>query len=118
MFNYLGPNTGPDSLATKLPPATPGTIPDGVPGVPSTPAPLPPPLPIQGRAIPSPGILSAIQNNPAMPGQSAPEPPPPPEYGVTTQEDGSILLHVKYPDGTLGPVVKVIPPIKRPGAEK
>jgi hypothetical protein len=53
-----------------------------------------------------------------MPEQPAQEPPAPPDYGVVTQEDGSILLHIKYPDGTLGPVVKVIPPIKRPDAGK
>lgn len=34
------------------------------------------------------------------------------QYAAVTQQDGSILLHLKFPDGTLGPAVKIIEPIK------
>lgn len=33
------------------------------------------------------------------------------QYDAETQEDGSVLLRVRRADGTLGPVVKIIPPI-------
>lgn len=35
------------------------------------------------------------------------------QYAAITQEDGSVLLHLKNPDGSMGPAVKIIPPIKR-----
>lgn len=35
------------------------------------------------------------------------------QYAAITQDDGSVLLHLKNPDGTMGPAVKIIPPIKR-----
>lgn len=40
------------------------------------------------------------------------------QYEAVTQEDGSVLLHLKNPDGSKGPAVKIIPPIKprNPGA--
>ncbi len=112
MLNYLGPQLGGQGPVTAgLPPSVPGTMPDGVPGLPPTPSPISP----QGAPA-SPDALAAIMNRPQGSMSPAPaEPPPPPEYATTTQEDGSILLHLKNPDGTLGPVVKVIPPIKRPG---
>jgi hypothetical protein len=34
------------------------------------------------------------------------------QYEAITQEDGSVLLHMKNPDGTRGPAVKIVPPIK------
>jgi hypothetical protein len=34
------------------------------------------------------------------------------QYEAVTQEDGSILLHMKNPDGSKGPAVKIINPIK------
>jgi hypothetical protein len=45
-----------------------------------------------------------------------PKPPGPEDdnYVVETQADGSLALHIKQPDGSVGPVVKVIPPIARP----
>jgi hypothetical protein len=39
--------------------------------------------------------------------------PPPPEYVNETQADGSILLRMKNPDGSVGPAVKIISPPKR-----
>ena len=120
MLNYLGPNIGPTGPVTNvLPPATPGTMPDGVPGLPTAPEP-PPPIQLHG-APPPPSALAAIANRPSGGPNAAPvpaPPPPPPDYGTTTQDDGSILLHIRNPDGSLGPVVKVIPPIKRPGDNK
>ncbi len=114
MLNYLGPDMGPQGPVTAgLPPAVPGTMPDGVPGIPSTPAPVPP-IHLRGAPPPPAALAGILPMAPGGPG-APPAPPPPPEYGTTTQEDGSILLHIKNPDGSLGPVVKVIPPIKRPG---
>lgn len=119
MLNYAGPNMGPAGPVTnQLPPATPGTIPSGVPGIAPNPAPLPP-TPIHHHAIhvhagPHPSALAAILRHMSPSAGAPPPPPPPPEYGTTTQEDGSILLHLKNPDGTLGPIVKVLPAIKRP----
>lgn len=125
MLHYLGPNMGPQGpVGAQLPPATPGTMPQGVPGVPPNPAPIPPaqihaprastPL-MHPAASPHPGAplhaLAAILRH------STPGPehmaPPHPEYGTETQSDGSILLHVKGPNGSKGPVVKVIPAIKK-----
>jgi hypothetical protein len=39
------------------------------------------------------------------------------QYDAVTQDDGSVLLHMKNPDGSRGPAVKIIPPIKsrKPG---
>lgn len=119
MLHYAGPNIGSTGPVTNmLPPAVPGTIPSGVPGISPSPIPLPP---VHTHAIhvhtgPHPAALAAILRR-SSPGAGAPPPPPPPpDYGTTTQEDGSILLHLKNPDGSLGPIVKVLPPIKRPEA--
>lgn len=121
MLNYLGPNLGGQGpVATSLPSGPAGTMLSGVPGVPPAAPPVPSgPMPhghaIHGHGHASPAALAAITQHAPVPGLDA-GPPPPPEYGTTTQVDGSILLHLKNPDGSLGPVVKVIPPIKRPGA--
>jgi len=50
-----------------------------------------------------------------MPGPLA---PPMPEYMVDTQEDGTLLIRLKNPDGTPGVVVKHLPPIKQAGAPR
>lgn len=118
----MGPNIGPAPVSAMLPPATPGTMPSGIPGATISPAPLPPQPPIRppgihGQASPHAHALAAILRHATSGLPGAAPPPPPPEYGTTTQEDGSILLHIKGPDGKLGPVVKVIPPIKQPGAK-
>lgn len=113
MLNYLGPNIGPQGPVTNvLPPAPPGTMPSGVPGLsPSGPPPMPA---IQGRSGPPPSALAAIMNR--MPsGPAAPEPPPLPSYMAETQEDGSVLLRVANLDGSAGPIVKVLPPMKALG---
>jgi len=62
----------------------------------------------------SPAAMAAI--TPQTPGgDAAAAPLPPPEYGVITQEDGTLLLHVKNPDGSMGPILKVLPPMKPAG---
>lgn len=110
MLNYLGPELGGRGpVVAGLPESVPGTMPDGVPGLPPTPSPIAP------RAEPSPDAMAAISARAPNPMAAPPAPPPPPEYAAVTQEDGSILLHIKNADGSLGPAVKVIPPIKRPG---
>lgn len=118
MLNYVGPNIGSSPVSAMLPPATPGTMPSGVPGATPSPGPLPPQPPIHaptihGKASPHGAAIAAILKHAAGVPGAAPPPPPPPDYGVTTQEDGSILLYIKGPNGELGSVVKVIPPIKR-----
>jgi hypothetical protein len=53
-----------------------------------------------------------------LPGMGLPDPMSA-QYAAVTQADGSILLHLKNPDGTLGPAVKIIEPVKprkAPGA--
>jgi hypothetical protein len=121
MLNYAGPPIGPQGpIAAQLPPATPGTMPAGVPGVQPAPAPLPPAPPMHGPAIhgragaPS-HVLAAIIKH-AQQGGTLTHTPPPPEYYAVTQSDGSILLHLKGPNGELGPIQKVIPPLKQKAA--
>ena len=140
MLNYLGPNVGGQGpVADTLPKGVPGTMPGGIPGAggPSPQVPPPPhphadhgggaphhgggahhPAALHGSAPPNPAILAAILHGAtggAM-GQDI-KPPALPQYVTTTQTDGSILLHVKNADGTPGPVVKLIPPVKRGGGE-
>ena len=116
MLNYLGPSFGGSGPVTNvLPPVNPGTMPSGVPGAQSLVPPVPPPQihpAAHGHGAPSHAALAAILKHAATGGGVSLQPPHP-DYGTTTQDDGSILLHLKNPDGTLGPVVKVIPPIKR-----
>lgn len=78
------------------------TMPGGAPGAVGTPVPPNLPQMPQVHDLP-PG---------AIPGGPAPFLPPgagaPPEYAAVTQADGSVLLHRKNPDGSLGPAVKII----------
>jgi hypothetical protein len=128
MLNYMGPNIGPSPVSAMLPPAAPGTMPSGIPGVAPSPGPLPPQPLFHGRGgqisgnihghVTAPGAaLAAILKHATSGKPGAAPPPPPPQYVATTQDDGSILLHIKGPNGEPGPVVKVIPPIKQPGAK-
>src|SRR5881394_678032 len=101
-LNYLGSGTGP------------GTMPAAVPGESQVADTI---SPIKGRAPIAPNVAAAIQNavpvsNPGMPGLLPPGPQNTlPQYTAVTQEDGSILMHLNKPDGSPGPVVKVISPI-------
>lgn len=79
-------------------------------------------------AVPGAGQLAPMGPTPAMPmaaqvpGMMPPEmggSPADQQYIAVTQEDGSILLHMRKADGSLGPAVKIvnaIKPKKPPGA--
>lgn len=127
MLNYAGPSIGPNGpIGKQLPPPMPGTMPSAVPNLGPSAPPVPPPIMAHRPSAPSghPGVvgptpppaaaLAAIMHAAANGGEPI-APPKPPEYGTTTQADGSILLHIKNPDGSLGPVVKLLPPLKTPG---
>lgn len=93
---------------------TPGTMPAAVPGGGQVSDAL---GAIKGRAQIAPQLAAAIQNavpssNPGQPGLLPPGPQNTlPQYTAVTQEDGSILMHLNKPDGSPGPVVKVVKPI-------
>jgi hypothetical protein len=108
-LNYLGSGTGPGTMPAAVPGG--GQVSDTIGA-------------IKGRAPIAPQLASAIQkavpmSNPGMPGLLPPSPQEQqPQYTAVTQEDGSILMHLNRPDGSPGPVVKVISPInagKKPG---
>ena len=64
--------------------------------------------PPQGGGLP-PGALPGMPSpNPSIIPE-APIDPAAMQYGTITQEDGTILLHIKKPDGSPGPVIQVIP---------
>jgi hypothetical protein len=87
-------------------------------------APVPP-----GPAGP-PGMPPAPSGPPGMPPGAtgmppAPYPlpmgPPDPasiKYATETQQDGSVLLRMLNPDGTPGPIVKIVPPPHGHAAKK
>lgn len=90
-FNFLPSGVGPGTM----PAATPGL--GSVSDLPSMARPAAPASPLAGP--PSPFL-------PPTPGPQAQE------YKAVTQADGSILLHLLNFDGSLGPAVKIINPIK------
>lgn len=92
--------------------AQPGTMPAAVPGaLPSSLGPLPP---LGGGGGGNMGVPSQPLPAGAIPGAPSPFLPPAApgpdsmKYEAVTQADGSILLHLKNPDGSLGPAVKII----------
>lgn len=100
MLNYLG------SLPT---PQGGQSMPQGIPGAGG---PMDPTLsPQAALAAPAPSFggmpMGGMMADPNDPGMA--------QYSAVTQEDGSILLHLKNPDGSLGPAVKIIPAIKKSG---
>ena len=104
MLNYLGSGIGP------------GTMPAAVPGASQTGDTL---GTIRGRAPMPPQMADAIR--PAAPSSGLgvpglmPSMPPGPadiQYEAVTQQDGTVLLHIKNPDGSLGPAVKIINAVK------
>lgn len=120
-FNYLGPNMGPSTVANTLPSGVPGTVPAAIPGA-TTPNAVGSVSPT-GSVIPSrpvipsgplpPALQQAIQaGGPAGPGAMQPPPPEPghpdADYETLTQQDGTIVIFLKNPDGTRGPAVKII----------
>jgi hypothetical protein len=107
-LNYLGPNTGPSTVAGALPSGVPGTLPAAIPGAGSV-TPTGAISPSGPGAVP-PALMAAMQ-------QGAPAGPPPPptppgpgdqEYDTMTQQDGTVVLFLKNPDGSRGPAVKII----------
>lgn len=101
-LNYLGSGVGPNTMPAAVPGG--GQVADTL-------------GPIQGRSPIAPQLAAAIQqavpvSNPGQPGLLPPGPQNQlPQYTAVTQEDGSILMHLNKPDGSPGPVVKVISPI-------
>jgi hypothetical protein len=100
MLNYAGAAPAPGL-----------TMPGGMPGTGGPTDPLASPMgaPPMGAPPPvggPPGVLG-----PGMPPVGMVDPAGR-QYEAVTQEDGSILLHLKNPDGTRGPAVKIVPPIK------
>jgi hypothetical protein len=113
-----------------LPPSVPNAANGPMPGIPGQsfpeptslgrpgggPAPTPPPgasgsdpvTNVPGQGMPPPG------GPPQGPGgMSGPGMMPPPEYMTKTQQDGSVLLAIKNPDGSPGPIVKIVSTPKR-----
>lgn len=110
MLDYAGLST--------LPTAVPGTaapLPNRVEPVihPAGPTPLPPNIAdaIQLPQVPLPG------NVPVAPPQPPSPNPQDHDWITETQSDGTLLLRLKNPDGSPGPVVKIITGVKVPGAE-
>jgi hypothetical protein len=113
MLHYAGPAIGPNGpVSASLPPSMPGTMPGGIPNAPPAGGPPPGPMPHAG---PSLAALAAIMQRPSGGPNAAQGPPPPPQFVAQTQEDGSVVLRVKNPDGSPGPIVKVLPPMKALG---
>ncbi len=108
-------------MAAPIPTPTPYVTPDT--GQPIAPAgvspdlaqpvglgfPIPPMAGDQGPGTPLPvGGLPLPAGVPLQPAGL-------PEYVAETQADGSVLLRIKNPDGSPGPAVKIIPPLKQGG---
>lgn len=83
----------------SMPGAVPGSLPASTTG--------------QVTAPDAPMPVSSPMAGPLMPGPLAPVDP---DYMVERQEDGTLLIRIKNPDGTPGVVVKHMPPIKQAGA--
>jgi len=106
MLNYLGAAPGPGvTMPGGMPgsgaPTDPMLSPQAAFGGESAPAPMPAGPPPMGGGGGMFGMPAAGMIDPA--GR---------QYEAITQEDGSVLLHMKNPDGTRGPAVKIVPPIK------
>lgn len=99
MLNYLGAAPQPQMGAT---------MPGGIPG--SGTFQDPTISPQMAGAMASPPMMVSPSFMPGMMGQDDPAAQ---RYLAVTQEDGSVLLHMKNADGSPGPAVKIIPPIKR-----
>ena len=101
MLNYLGAAPRPQAGAT---------MPGGIPGTGGMFDPTLSPQAAQSFSNPSALMGSLGAPPPAM---MSPDDPAGQRYSAETQEDGSVLLRLKNPDGSMGPVVKIVPPIKR-----
>lgn len=101
MLNYLGAAPAPQMGLS---------MPGGIPG--SGGMQDPTLSPQMAGALSSPPMMGSPMG---MPGMMSPDDPASQQFSAVTQEDGSVLLHLRKSDGSLGPVVKIIPPIKRSG---
>lgn len=99
-LNYLASAMQPGA---SMPAAVPGS------GTPQSFLQGAPAAPVNGPAAPG-GI-------PLPPGLMAPPDPSSQQYESETQQDGTVLLRMKNPDGSLGPVVQIVK-VKLPGAGK
>jgi hypothetical protein len=89
------------------------TMPGAVPGRGGPPAPMMPPLPPGAIPAAPAGVMPMPPG--AIPAGASPFLPPgspEPEYGVRPQQDGTLVLYLKNPDGSEGPVLKVLNPPK------
>lgn len=78
---------------------------------------MPMPMGVGGGGMPPPqmpGLMSSPMGGVSMP---APQPMDPAsmQYDTETQMDGTVLLRVKGPDGSKGPVIQIVKP---PGLRK
>lgn len=105
MLNYLGPNVGPAPVSAALPSGPPGSMPAGIPGAPPA-SPILPNLPPNISGPQSAAISPAGPSGPGAP--PAPDDPSSIQYDTLTQQDGTVVLFMKNPDGSRGPAVKII----------
>ena len=123
MLNYLGANPQPGlSMPAGMPgsgaPTDPTLPPSAGMGAPeAAPAPPTPAPPAPGGGGGGGGMGQMASMMGGLMGLGMVDPAGR-QYMAVTQEDGSVLLHLKNPDGSKGPAVKIIPPIKarKPGA--
>jgi hypothetical protein len=116
LLNYMGAAPGPGL-----------SMPAGIPGVGGPQDPTLSPGAAMAASAPPPPMMGGGGMPPMMGGGGGAPPPGMPsaggltdpagrQYKAVTQADGSILLHLQNPDGTLGPAVKIIPAPKTPSA--
>ena len=115
MLNYLGaaPTPG-NSMPAGMPGSGTPSDPMISPSAASAGAAGAPPMPPMGGG--GPGLGMAPGGPMGMPPVGMMDPAGR-QYEAVTQDDGSVLLHVKNPDGSRGPAVKIIPPIKPRGPQ-
>lgn len=112
MLDYLSPggNGGgmSDMMTSAMPTGIPGSPPPSSTGnfVPVGGSPPMPPSPAPGVIAPSGPITQSMMPPPAPPN------PADIQYKTVTQADGSGLIHMLNPDGSVGPAVTIIPATK------
>lgn len=107
--------SSPRGNPTALPPPQADPMPAGGPAMDAgvqdpnaaaAPAPVAAPA---GQPAPAPGEQGA-------PPAGAPPQAPVPQFELITQSDGTLLMHIKNGDGSLGPVIDVLKAPKLPGS--
>lgn len=64
-------------------------------------------MPPPPGTMPPPGAIPGLPT-PFMAANQGPQDPGDVQYKAITQSDGSVLLHMLNPDGSVGPAVKII----------